>query len=61
MLFMTMKRSGAVGQADQKKVLYGIRLLILVLNIIYSLILYIVFLPGGTLIIWDRIFGMKIL
>ena len=58
---MTMKRSGTVGQADQKKVLYEIRLLILVLNIIYSIILYIVFLPGGTLIIWDRIFGRKIL
>ena len=56
-----MKRSGAVGQADQKKVPYGIRLLLPVLNIIYSLILYIVFLPGGTLIIWDRIFGRKIL
>ena len=61
MLFMTMKRSGAVGQADQKKVLYRIRLLILVLNIIYTLIFVHSFLPGGTLIIWDRIFGRKIL
>ena len=34
-LLITMKRSGAVGQVDQKKVPYRIRHLILVLNILY--------------------------